>query len=176
MFRFAIPPYVGLSMEMAVAIMLILLGLMNVAELVRRFERAAEKEGAAANATEQRSAERSAPEPRSLRGFLRPLVVGIVHGLAGSAAIALLVLTTIQDAVSSLGYLLVFGVGTVAGMILLTMMMAMPLAMATRRFASFDRRMAQATGLLSIAFGAYLVYRIGIVDGLFSAHPRWTPE
>ena len=47
--------------------------------------------------------------------FVRPLIVGIVHGLAGSAAVALLVLATIKSPSWSLLYLLLFGIGTVVG-------------------------------------------------------------
>jgi len=157
-FRFVIPPHVGLGMEMAVALMLILLGVLNVGDALHGIEHAA----------------KPAASRRGGR-VLRPLVVGVVHGLAGSAAIALLVLTTIRDMASAVGYLAVFGVGTVGGMMLLTWAMAVPLAAATARFATLDRTMARATGLLSIALGAYLCYRVGFVDGLFSAHPRWTP-
>ena len=59
---------------------------------------------------------------------LRPLAVGIVHGLAGSAAVALLVLTTINRPSWAIGYLLIFGLGTVAGMMLITAAIALPFA------------------------------------------------
>src|SRR5262249_50194046 len=58
---------------------------------------------------------------------IRPLVIGIVHGLAGSAAAALLVLATIRDPRWAVAYLLVFGVGTIAGMMLITMSTALAL-------------------------------------------------
>ena len=58
--------------------------------------------------------------------IVRPLAVGIVHGLAGSAAVALLVLTTIRAPFAAVVYLLVFGIGTVAGMMLITAAMAVP--------------------------------------------------
>ena len=62
--------------------------------------------------------------------LLRPLIVGIVHGLAGSAAVALLVLTTIRDPRWSILYLLVFGLGTIVGMMLITATIAWPLTRA----------------------------------------------
>ena len=55
---------------------------------------------------------------------VRPLVIGIVHGLAGSAAVALLVLATIHNPVWAIGYLLLFGIGTIAGMMLMTAVIA----------------------------------------------------
>src|SRR5262245_6811405 len=107
---------------------------------------------------------------------VRPLVVGLVHGLAGSAAVALLVLATIRDPWWATGYLLIFGLGTIAGMMLITVAMAVPFAVTARRFASLHQHLATASGVLSLAFGLWMAYQIGVVDGLFSAVPHWTPE
>ena len=108
--------------------------------------------------------------------IVRPLVVGLVHGLAGSAAVALLVLATIRDPWWATGYLLVFGLGTIAGMMLITAAVAVPFAVTARRFVWLNRHLATASGVLSLAFGLWLAYQIGVVDGLFSAAPHWTPE
>jgi high-affinity nickel-transport protein len=102
--------------------------------------------------------------------------VGTVHGLAGSAAVALLVLTTIRDPRWALLYLLLFGGGTILGMMLVTSIIAVPFAIAAGRFARVNRRMVQVTSLVSIGLGVFLAYKIGIADGLFSSTPRWTPE
>ena len=108
--------------------------------------------------------------------YLRPLLVGIVHGLAGSAAVALLVLTTIRDSRWALAYLLVFGVGTIAGMMLITMGIASTFKLVAGQRQNLTRNLAVASGFLSIAFGAFVAYQICAVSGLFSAHPRWTPH
>ena len=108
--------------------------------------------------------------------LLRPLVVGLVHGLAGSAAVALLVLTTIRNPKWAVAYLLVFGVGTIAGMMLITGAMVIPFAYADNRFARLNHGLRVASGLISIAFGLFLVYEIGFVNGLFTSHPQWTPR
>lgn len=108
--------------------------------------------------------------------LVRPLLVGVVHGLAGSAAVALLVLGTIRDPLWALGYLVVFGVGTIAGMLLITTALALPFAYAARRFDRLHRGLGVVSGVLSLAFGVFLVYEIGFVHGLFTSHPQWTPE
>ena len=108
--------------------------------------------------------------------LVRPLVVGIVHGLAGSAAVALLVLATIRDPRWSMLYLVVFGVGTIAGMMLVTAVVAWPFARAGARVATMQRGLRVAAGLASVAFGLFVAYRIGVVDGLFGAAPSWTPR
>jgi high-affinity nickel-transport protein len=106
----------------------------------------------------------------------RPLVVGVVHGLAGSAAVALLVLTTIGNVGWAAAYLLIFGLGTVAGMMVVTAAMAWPLAYGTRRFSRLPQALRLTSGVVSLVFGLVLAYRIGVVDGLLSATPRWTPR
>jgi high-affinity nickel permease len=107
---------------------------------------------------------------------LRPLCVGVVHGLAGSAAVGLLVLSTIRDPRWAVLYLLVFGVGTIAGMMLITCILVLPLSFASTRFLWLNRSLILGSGALSLVFGLLVCYRIGFVDGLFSASPRWTPS
>lgn len=108
--------------------------------------------------------------------LLRPLAVGLVHGLAGSAAVALLVLTTIREPRWAIAYLLVFGVGTIAGMMLITMMIGVPFAYTGKRFENFNRGLGVASGVISVAFGLFITFQIGFVDGLFTANPHWTPH
>jgi high-affinity nickel-transport protein len=113
---------------------------------------------------------------RAVYQAVRPLIVGIVHGLAGSAAVALLILASIREARWAIAYLLVFGVGTIAGMMLITMSIASAFNYAGSRFAIFGRRLALISGVVSVAFGLVLAYQICIVQGLFSANPQWTPH
>ena len=74
----------------------------------------------------------------SLYQWLRPLVVGIVHGLAGSAAVALLVLAAVRDPAWAIAYLLLLGAGTVAGMMLITVALAAPFAFSWSRLPRFN--------------------------------------
>jgi high-affinity nickel-transport protein len=106
----------------------------------------------------------------------RPLVVGLVHGLAGSAAVALLVLAAIGNSWWALAYLLVFGLGTVVGMMLVTALVAWPFAYASGRLRGWQRGLRLASGVVSLAFGLMLSYRMGVTNGLFGANPTWTPR
>jgi high-affinity nickel-transport protein len=200
-----IPPRVGLSLELSVGLMLIVLGLMNLTGVLQRItESVAPPAGppgpmhahphphgdyvhthvhghepeAHPHTSDQTPLARL---DRRLGGLglyqmARPLIVGVVHGLAGSAAVALLVLTAIGNTVWSILYLLLFGVGTIAGMMLITAGIAWPLAYAGARFTRLPHRLRVASGVISLLFGLALAYQIGVVDGLFGAHPTWTPR
>jgi high-affinity nickel-transport protein len=114
--------------------------------------------------------------PLGLFHTLRPLFVGLVHGLAGSAAVALLVLSTIREPKWAVLYLLIFGVGTIAGMMLITAAISLPFSFAGYKFAWLNRSLVLGSGILSLAFGLFVCYQIGFVDGLFTGHPNWTPS
>ncbi|MBV9073291.1 MAG: sulfite exporter TauE/SafE family protein [Acidobacteria bacterium] len=177
LFRLVIPPRVGLSMEFAVALMLILLGVLNLTGILAWLKRRlspAEQAPARIPAAERVNGGRLA----GLSGFQfwRPLAIGTVHGLAGSAAVALLVLASIHDALWAIGYLLLFGLGTIAGMMLMTAVIALPVVWTDGKFARLNRYICTASGIVSIAFGLFLVYQIGFVSGLFHGVPTWTPE
>jgi high-affinity nickel-transport protein len=99
----------------------------------------------------------------------------VAHGLAGSATVALLVLATIREPLPALAYLVVFGAGTIVGMMLITAAITVPFAYTARRFLAFHRSLTLTAGLLSAGFGLFLVYHIGFVGGLFTGDYRWTP-
>jgi sulfite exporter TauE/SafE len=107
---------------------------------------------------------------------LRPLAIGLVHGLAGSAAVALLVLSTIHNPVWATAYLLIFGAGTMIGMMCMTAAIAVPLAFAGDRFTRLSRYLGAASGMVSLCFGSVLVYQLGFAGGLFTSHPQWIPR
>lgn len=156
LFNLVVPARLGLSFEFAVALALIVVGFLNLRP----------GGGGAAQSP-------AAPAPLPA---LRAFVVGLVHGLAGSAAVALLVLATVRDPRWGCGYLLVFGLGTLIGMALITTGIASPLALAGRRWPGTTSHIRAFTGVLSLAFGAWLVYQIGWLDGLFRALPHWDPH
>ena len=102
-----------------------------------------------------------------LRSSLQPVCVGMVHGLAGSAALVLMVLSTVRTLWEGVVYILVFGVGSVLGMILLGMVISLPLVFS----ASFGRRTHMTVqglaSLGSIGLGLAMMYRIGLGENLF---------
>ena len=201
LFTVTIPPRIGLAMEFAVGVMLVLLGFLNLTGLntwirdnvspgfpvhghthahgdyahTHVHGHGQSLHGHSEDQTPQAWLDRKLGSI-GLYQMARPLVVGIVHGLAGSAAVALLVLTAIDDAWWGVLYLFLFGVGTVAGMMLITVAIAAPFAYSMGRFPRFNAYLRIASGLLSLGFGLFLIYYIGYVDGLFGDNPKWTPQ
>lgn len=205
LFGLAIPARLGLTMEFSVGLMLILLGVLNVTGAMRhlseKFSPAHPKvtgdhahihqhgsrmhvhwhshQAGQEHHAESLKPPKWAQRPATRLGLfhtLRPLSVGLVHGLAGSAAVALLVLTTIREPRWAVLYLLIFGVGTIAGMMLITAAIALPFSFAGYKFAWLNKGLVFGSGVLSLAFGFFLCYQIAVVHGLFSAHPTWTPS
>jgi high-affinity nickel-transport protein len=215
LFGVVIPPRIGLAMEFAVGVMLVLLGLFTLAAVARQAREALAlhlMHGSAHGAHTHADAaghmhvhthgdyvhshphghgegahghhEQSTPQAWLDRHFgrlgfyqiVRPLVVGIVHGLAGSAAVALLVLTAIRDPLWGLAYLVVFGAGTIAGMMLITVVIAVPFTVGATRLPLVSAGVRVAAGVLSLGFGLFLMYQIGVVDGLFTGAPSWNPQ
>ncbi len=184
LFGLVIPPRVGLSMEFSVAIMLILLGVLNLTGALRWLNARFSPTGNSDQSSRELPAPANAPTSsldRLLSRYgsyqvFRPLVIGLVHGLAGSAAVALLVLSTIRTPLWAIAYLLVFGIGTIIGMMLMTSAMAIPVVYTGKHFATANRYLTPLSGIVSTAFGLVLLYQIGFVDGLFRANVHWTPQ
>jgi ABC-type nickel/cobalt efflux system permease component RcnA len=97
----------------------------------------------------------------------RPLLVGMVHGLAGSAALVLLVLTTIPSVVGGLLYILAFGLGSIAGMLVMSSLISVPFVFSARSSFRLNHGVRVAAGLFSVVFGLFLAWRIGVVERLF---------
>jgi hypothetical protein len=201
LFKVAIPPRLGLSMEFAVGLMLILLGVLNLTGILGSLQQgltlragvlginpssecsgtSSPRESCLTTDQWQNSAEQLPKRDKIFPSFgfynvFRPIVIGIIHGLAGSAAVALLVMATIANPWWATAYLLLFGVGTIAGMMLITSFITVTLTYSTQRFSFWNRSISVASGLLSMGFGIFISYKMGIVYGLFTNHPQWAPR
>lgn len=102
-----------------------------------------------------------------LRLGIKPLVIGMVHGLAGSAALMLIVLASISPPSLGLAYIGIFGAGSVLGMGLVSLLMGFFFSYVAPRLHEVSMTLRLATGTLSAALGAWIVIDIGFVQGLF---------
>lgn len=196
LFKLVIPPRLGLSMELSVGLMLILLGILNlsgimqwVAKMCTRSARVLDvSRHIHADFSHSHSLRLTSTKDRTnswtvgvfgqlgLYQVIRPLVIGIVHGLAGSAAVALLVLATISEPFGAVMYLLVFGIGTIAGMMVVTTAIAVPFTYSEARSVRLNRSLSTVSGLISVSFGLFVVYQMGFINGLFTDKPIWMPH
>ena len=174
--KLTITPAVGSGLELVVAGMLILLGALRLRDAVRSLSAVpaghwspttstAATPGSSTvirtSTTPSTAHEHPHVHPSPFLAALgwrsgwpagRALFVGAVHGLAGSAAVSLLVLATLRSTASAVAYLVIFGVGTIIGMTVLTAVMAYPVSLALR-FRRARQVLAFCAGIGSIAFG-----------------------
>ena len=176
----AIAPRVVAGLELLVAVMLVALGVWRLADAARGMATVSPEHLVADHDHDGREVLHSHPHAHGRqthvhphvhpsrpllaalargRGSLRPLAVGAVHGMAGSAAVSLLVLATTHSPGRAALYLVLFGLGTIVGMTALTAAMAYPLAV-VGRFDGVRRALGVTAGLASIAFGLFYGWRV----------------
>ena len=182
LFNVTIPERVGIGMELVVAAMLVLLGLVNMAPFLSfrpaRWRQVASRSGHVhSHAHNHGDYVHTHPHGHSpeahphrpdktpvasldrrfgrwkLYGVLRPVIIGVVHGLAGSAAVTLLIVAAVREPTWAVAYLLVFGLGTIAGMMLVTYGIASAIRLTAGESATVSRRLGLAAGLASLIFG-----------------------
>lgn len=119
LFHISIPPHIQNLFELLVAFALIVLGVLTLTGSTGRFQS---------------------------HDFARPFVTGLIHGLAGSAAVALLILGSISDQMVAMIYLGIFGLGTIIGMMTITTILG---------FARANRMLTMLSGVISIIYGVY---------------------
>ena len=102
--------------------------------------------------------------PKPLPG--RALLVGMVHGMAGSAALIVLSLDAAPSLIAGAVYILVFGLGSILGMALLSTVIAVPLRASAGALTGLHRAMTAGVGLFSVGLGLWVVYRIAVIEQL----------
>jgi nickel/cobalt transporter (NicO) family protein len=111
------------------------------------------------------------PEPthshHGLKLGVRPLIIGMVHGLAGSAALMLSVLITIKESTAlAFAYIIIFGVGSIGGMMVMSLILSLPIHLTSKHLTKTNLAVRALAGCFSLGFGLFMVYEIGFVEGL----------
>jgi sulfite exporter TauE/SafE len=155
-----ISPAVEAKLEAIVGGMLILLGLNALRKLVaaRKVHIHTHDHGAREHAHLHVHDAAAAAEKSHHRFGVRSVLIGMVHGLAGSAALMLLVLPSIESPALALLYILVFGVGSVGGMMAMSFLIGLPFHFTADRFDILNKGIRLVAGAFSLALGAYIVY------------------
>ena len=162
-----------LGLEFCVGLMLVVLGANALRKLARggrvhlHVHRHGGREHVHPHVHDGGAHDSAAATHHGLRLDTRSLVVGMIHGFAGSAALTLLVLSTIETPLVGLLYLAVFGAGSIGGMMLMSALVSLPLYLTARRFNRANLALRCAAGVFSLGFGLFMVYDIGFHSGLF---------
>ena len=98
----------------------------------------------------------------------RPFLVGLVHGLAGSATLMLVVAAAIPTPALALAYVMVFGIGSVGGMTAMSAVVGTPLALVTARFAWAESVLRAGAAVGSVTVGVLVAWEIGVWAGVVS--------
>jgi hypothetical protein len=165
-----IPPAVGQALELGVAAMLVGLGIGLLRRLTAggRLHLHTHAHGDRPHLHPHAHDPGAAADHAHGAPGRRPFVVGLVHGLAGSAGLMLAVLATIPSPGVALAYVATFGVGSIGGMMLMSVLLGLPAWLAAERFAGAERALGAGAALGSVAVGLHLAWRIGTEAGLFA--------
>ncbi len=164
------PAQLVAGLELAVGLMLILLGADVLRRMIREkvhFHSHRHNDNHAhfhahSHAGERGAHEASAHDHEHPRGFpLRALMVGLMHGMAGSAAVIILALETVTSPVQGVIYILVFGIGSMLGMALLSMVISIPLFLSAKKLTWAHNGFQSVAGIISITLGAFVLLQHG---------------
>lgn len=169
-----IPETMALSLEFVVGMMLVALGLDVIYRMRKErihFHVHEHADGikhfhAHSHAGEGEHSDSAHQHKHKKKFPLRPLFVGMMHGMAGSAALILLTLQTVQTPAMGFVYILIFGLGSVGGMAVMAMIIMVPLRHSAKRLTHVYGRIQTTIGIATLGLGAYVMYEIGIVQGL----------
>ena len=161
MLKLRVPEAAATALESVVAAMLIGLGVAAMREALRHRVHAHVHVHEGRDHVHFHAHRQGEPESHAhghaLAGGLKPFAVGLVHGLAGSAALSLLALATAPTLLAGLGYVAMLGAGSMLGMLALSVLMALPLALLEARYASLHRKLQFASGAASLLLGVWLL-------------------
>ena len=171
-YSFIIPPSLELILELIVGIMLAILGILTLSGITERITKRFTPPTIHKHAHESKRGKSHSHLHFHFSNFLnqnvhhigifqivRPIVVGLVHGLAGSAAVSLLILSTIKNPILSAFYLLIFHFGVVVGMMVITTLLGASIILIKRKSENLHQYLISASGVLSLSFGLYLIYK-----------------
>lgn len=158
------------ALEFCVALMLIGLGINVLFKLLRggRIHLHEHVHGERIHTHPHVHAAQSDPEGshHGLKLSLRPLLIGMMHGLAGSAALILAVIANIKSVPLQFATIAIFGIGSIGGMALMSLLLSLPLHLTAGAFTRTNLAVRALAGCFSLGFGLFLAYEIGYVDGL----------
>ena len=160
-------------LEFGVGIMLLLLGLNVLRKILQgghlHFHAHEHGEHAHAHPHIHTHGHKDAPDTHhGLKFSPRSVIIGMIHGLAGSAGLMFILIPTIDSKVVGLLYILIFGIGSIGGMMIMSFLVGLPFHFTSNRLNRLNYVLQSVAGLFSIGLGLFIIYEKGIVEGLLS--------
>ncbi|PIC64081.1 urease accessory protein UreH [Sporosarcina sp. P13] len=153
-----IPEKWAMSLEFLVGIMLVYLGITTILSL--------KKIHTHGHAGEEHKGQHGHNHQHKNVSYVKSMLIGLVHGLAGSGAMVLLTMSTVKSAWEGAIYILIFGAGTVIGMLFFTTIIGIPFVFSAKKL-NLNKTLTQIIGVISVSFGVYYMYSLGVAEGLF---------
>lgn len=166
MMKGELPEKWAMSLEFLVGIMLVYLGMTTLLSFKNIHVHQQEHDGEAHKQLHSHPHKSGHAHSHKHISYVKSMIIGLVHGLAGSGAMVLLTMSTVNSVWESAIYILVFGVGTVLGMLFFTTIIGLPFIFSAKNI-SVNKTLTQITGGISTVFGIYYMYNLGITEGLF---------
>ncbi|MCK5635889.1 MAG: sulfite exporter TauE/SafE family protein [Thermoplasmatales archaeon] len=163
--KVTIPENIALSLEFLVGIVIVLLGIYVIWDLIKNKKHIHKHE----HDDNTHIHFHSHKKRESHNHYHKSFAVGLIHGVAGSASLMLLVLSTMESVGIGITYILLFGIGSMVGMLIVGGLISLPFIFTSKRFTSLNKGIRYATGAFSIIFGAFLMIKISFFEGLFLA-------
>jgi len=147
------------KLEAVVGVMLVLLGLNALRNLFRAEKIHVHTHEHDGHRHTHIHTHRAEKEEKSHHRFSpRSVVVGMVHGLAGSAALMLLVVPTISSPLIAVTYILIFGTGSIGGMMVMSLLIGLPFHFTANRFDVLNKLVRLSSGMFSCGLGVVIIY------------------
>lgn len=155
--KIKIPEKISLSLEFIVGIMLILLGLDVLMEINKNKIHIHKHKHGNKEHIHFHSHKSTKYNHHNHIPFKQSILIGLIHGLAGSAAITLLILTTIKSTFLGLIYILFFGIGSISGMMLISSIISLPLKLIPNNLQKTQKILKTTAGLFSVIMGLVII-------------------
>ncbi|RMH09539.1 MAG: urease accessory protein UreH [Nitrospirae bacterium] len=163
-FKWTIPPILATSFEMLVALMIITLGVMLISRtrqpLVLHAHVHTHETFSHSHVHIHARGESGRHDHHWGTSCRKALAVGMVHGLAGSAALSVAIMATLPSLQAGLLYIFVFGIGTLFGMMVMSLMVTCPFLWVARYTPHWQRHLKVCTGVMAMAFGGTFIWEL----------------
>ena len=163
-FKLTISERLALSMELLVGVVLVVLGVPIIRSFIKkRIHLHTHTHG---NNVHFHMHSHSESDDHHHSHEYKSLFVGMIHGMAGSAALMLAVLTTTGSFLEGISYIFVFGLGSILGMFIFSGILSIPFILAERHYNRVSETIKLTAGVISVGLGTMIIWEIGFTQGL----------